>query len=121
MSMEVYQWLRLPWEPGETVLAEVIVFAVVMSVFEFALLTIISPKPRLRLLGNETGKMCLHVSFLTCNLIVHWGTVVGTMSSTLSFITSLATVWVAVKLFGSIKDGRFYTVGFLKYSIDELR
>lgn len=102
-------------------LAEVIVFAVVMSVFEFALLTIISPKPRLRLLGNETGKMCLHVSFLTCNLIVHWGTVVGTMSSTLSFITSLATVWVAVKLFGSIKDGRFYTVGFLKYSIDELR
>ena len=102
-------------------LAEVIVFAVVMSVFEFALLSMLSPKIRLRLLGNETGKMFLHVVFLTCNLIVHWGTVVGTMSSTLSFITSMATVWVAAKLFGSIKDGRFYTVGVIKYSIHELR
>ena len=102
-------------------LLAVFAFAVVMSVFEFILLSMIPPRVRLRLLGNDAAKMCFHVFFLTCNLIVHWGTVVGTMSSTLSFITSMVTVWVATKLFGSITDGRYYTVGILKYSIAELR
>ena len=102
-------------------LDEVIAFAAIMSVFEFVLLGMTTPKVRLRLLGSGTAKALLHISFLTCNLVVHWGTVVGTMSSTLSFVTSMGTVWLAEKLFGTIKNDRYYTVGVIKYSIEELR
>jgi hypothetical protein len=43
------------------------------------------------------------------------------MSATLSFVTSMFTLWVASKVFGFIVDGRYYTVGFIKYSTEELK
>ena len=102
-------------------LDEVIAFAIVMSVFEFVILVMVPPRARLRLLGNDTLKFLMHIGFLLVNLIVHWGTVVGTMSSTLSFITSLFVVALACKLFGFIKNDRHYHVGWVKYSIEEIK
>jgi hypothetical protein len=100
---------------------EVFAFALVMSIFEFALLSMMPPRTRLRLLGSDISKTICHISFLCANLWVHWGTIVGTMSSTLSFITSMATIWLASKLFGYIESDRYYHVGILKYSIGELK
>lgn len=102
-------------------IAEVLAFAIVMSAFEFVLLSMMSPRARLRLLGNHISKLICHVSFLLLNLWVHWGTVVGTMSSTLSFITSMATVWFATKVFGFITEDRYYTLGWIRYSTKELK
>lgn len=102
-------------------LDEVIAFAIVMSVFEFVILVMVPPRARLRLLGSQSLKFAMHIGFLIVNLIVHWGTVVGTMSSTLSFITSLVVVELACKVFGYIEGGRYYHVGWVKYSVGEIK
>ena len=102
-------------------LGEVISFAIILVAFEFVILCMVAPKLRLRLLGNEAARVSVHLIMLLINMWVHWGTVVGTMSATLSFVTSMFTLWVASKVFGFIRDGRYYTVGVIKYSVEELR
>jgi hypothetical protein len=102
-------------------LSEVISFAIILVAFEFVILMMVTPKLRLRLLGNDAARVSVHMGMLLINMWVHWGTVVGTMSATLSFVTSMFTLWVASKVFGSIRDGRYYTVGFIKYSTEELK
>lgn len=102
-------------------LDEVIAFAIVLVAFEFVILCMVPPKHRLRLLGNEGARIAIHLGMLIVNLYVHWGTVVGTMSATLSFVTSLGTLWLAAKVFGHIKDGRYYHVGWVKYSLSEIK
>ena len=101
--------------------AEVLAFAIILVAFEFVILVMVPPKLRLRLLGNEGARVSVHMIMLLINMWVHWGTIVGTMSATLSFVTSMFTLWIASKVFGSIRDGRYYTVGFIKYSIGELK
>lgn len=102
-------------------LAEVFAFAMVMCAFEFVVLSIVRPRTRLRVLGSEGGKMAVHIGIFMLNMIVHWGTVVGTMSSTLAFVVSLATLKLACNVFGYIKDDRYYHVGWVKYSCEELK
>ena len=102
-------------------LSEVISFAIILIAFEFVILMMVTPKLRLRLLGNDEARVSVHIGMFLINMWVHWGTVVGTMSATLSFITSMGTLWFAAKVFGSIRDGRYYTVGFIKYSTEELK
>ena len=102
-------------------LLEVIAFALVLSAFELVVIGMISPRYRLRLIGSDAGKIVVHVGMFMVNMVVHWGTIVGTMSATLSFITSIATLGIAAKLWGFLKDGRYYTVGLMKYSIAEIK
>ncbi|MDP2323507.1 MAG: hypothetical protein Q8N51_05700 [Gammaproteobacteria bacterium] len=101
-------------------LDEVISFAIILIAFEFVILMMVPPKYRLRLLGNSSARVACHIVILLLNMWVHWGTVVGTMSATLSFVTSMFTLWVASKVFGFITEGRYYTVGLVKYSTEEL-
>lgn len=98
----------------------VLLFGVLNVLFEFVLLAMLAPRLRLRLLGNEAASNALHVFFLVANLIIHWGTLIGTMSGVLAFVASILTVNVARKLFGTITEGRYYRVGFIKYSAEEL-
>lgn len=100
----------------ETVLA----FGLIISIFEFVLISMIPPRTRLRILGCSRKKLLFHIAMLSFNLIVHWGTAVGTMSATLAFICSLGVIWGAKKLFGFITQGRYYTIGFIRYNSDEL-
>lgn len=101
----------------ETVLA----FGLINVIFELVLLGMIPPRTRLRLLGSDGAKSLCHIAMLVINLTVHWGTVVGTMSSVTAFIASMGAVKAACWLFGSIKDDRWYTVGIIKYSSSELK
>lgn len=98
----------------------VFTFGLVTILFEFILLSMIPPRQRLRILGSEVASNAMHVFFLGLNLAIHWGTVVGTMSAILAFVSSIATVNVARKVFGTIR-GRQYKVGLVKYSIEELK
>lgn len=102
-------------------LSEVISFAIILVAFEFVILMMVPPKWRLRLLGSQAARTSCHIVILLLNMWVHWGTIVGTMSATLSFVTSMFTLWVASKVFGFIVDGRYYTVGLVKYSTEELK
>jgi len=97
----------------------VFVFGLVNIVFELVLISMVPVKPRLRLLGSNSRSL-LHVAMLLANLIVHWGTVIGTMSSIVAFCASILTVNIARKAFGFIESGRYYTVGWIKYSVKEL-
>lgn len=98
----------------------VLMFGALNVLFEFVLLCMVTPRLRLRLLGNEGACTMVHVSFLLSNLAIHWGTLIGTMSAVLAFVSSLLTVSVARKLFGVITEGRYYKVGLIKYSREEL-
>ena len=99
----------------------VLLFGVMNVLFEFVLLCMMSPRIRLRVLGSDAASHALHFSFLAINLAVHWGTLIGTMSSIFAFISSLFTVAIARRIFGTVKDGRFYTVGLIKYSVEQLK
>lgn len=99
----------------------VLLFGALNVLFEFVLLAMLTPRLRLRLLGSEAASNALHVFFLAANLAIHWGTLIGTMSAVLAFVSSIVTVRIARTVFGSIAEGRYYKVGLVKYSTEELR
>ena len=99
----------------------VFMFGFVYIMFELVLLSMLSPRTRLRVLGNPTTQSGIHLGMLLINLLVHWGTIVGTMSSVTAFIGSIVAVRGAQALFGKIVDGRHYTRGLIGYSASELK
>lgn len=99
----------------------VLLFGLINMIFELVLLSMVPPKHRLRLLGSKGASNALHFAFLLVNITIHWGTLVGTMSGVLAFVASIITVQFARKLFGRVVDNRYYHVGWIKYSAEELR
>ena len=99
----------------------VLLFGALNVLFEFVVLSMVPPRMRLRVLGNRNNQALIHVGVLLVNLIIHWGTLIGTMSGILSFVCSIVTIRIAQLVFGQIKDGRYYTVGLVKYSMEELK
>lgn len=99
----------------------VLMFGFMNIVFEFVLLSMLAPRWRLRVLGSASARNTLHVVFLLLNLVIHWGTLIGTMSAVLAFISSMLTVQLARKLYGFIEQGRYYHVGYIAYSRGELQ
>lgn len=99
----------------------VFLFGAMNVLFEFVLLSMLSPRRRLRLLGSPTAKSLMHIGFLVVNMVIHFGTLIGTMSAVLAFISSLVTVRFAEVLFGHITEDRYYHVGWIKYSVEELK
>lgn len=98
----------------------VLIFGLMNVVFEFILLSMVRPRTRLRILGNEGHCVALHFMCLALNLLIHWGTLIGTMSGIFSFICSIFTVVVARAVFGVIKEDRYYTRGLVGYAREEL-
>ena len=99
----------------------VVLFALIISVFEFVIVSMIPPRTRLRVLGNSRKKLLFHVAMGSLNLLVHWGTMTGTMAATLAFIMSIAIIWIAEKVYGNVTEDRYYRVGLVKYSVGEIR
>jgi hypothetical protein len=103
------------------VIEAVLLFGAMNVLFELVLLSMLPPRRRLRLLGSSTAKAFVHIGFLVVNMIIHFGTLIGTMSAVLAFICSLVTIRFAELLFGYISDDRYYHVGWIKYSAEELK
>ncbi len=101
-------------------ISAVLIFGLMNVVFEFILLSMLRPRTRLRILGNEGHCVALHFVCLALNLLIHWGTLIGTMSGIFSFICSIFTVMVARAVFGVIKEDRYYTRGLVGYAREEL-
>ena len=99
----------------------VVAFGLIISMFEFIIVGMIPPRTRLRMLGSKSQGLYFHIAMFSLNMILHWGTAVGTMSATLAFICSIGVIHCAKKLFGSITDDRYYTVGYIKYSVQEIK
>ncbi len=98
----------------------VLLFGLMNVLFEFIVLSMVSPKWRLRLLGTPSYQVVLHFACLLLNITIHWGTLVGTMSGIFSFICSIGTCAIARFVFGYVEQGRFYKVGLVKYRTEEL-
>lgn len=98
----------------------VFIFGLLNVMFEFILLSMLPPRTRLRLLGNQSMCVSLHFACLALNLAIHWGTLIGTMSGIFSFICSMATVSLAKLMFGSIVGTR-YKRGIFGYSLKEIK
>lgn len=101
-------------------ISAVLIFGLMNVAFEFILLSMLRPRTRLRLLGSEIACVYLHFVCLSLNLLIHWGTLIGTMSGIFSFICSIVTVMVARAVFGAIKEDRYYTRGLVGYAREEL-
>lgn len=101
-------------------ISAVLIFGLMNVLFEFILLSMLRPRTRLRILGNEGHCVALHFMCLALNLLIHWGTLIGTMSGIFSFICSIFTVVVARAVFGVIKEDRYYTRGLVGYAREEL-
>lgn len=99
----------------------VLLFGVMNVLFEFIVLSMVKPRTRLRLLGTYNACVVLHFACLAVNLVIHWGTLIGTMSGIFSFICSIGTVAFARFVFGYIEQGRYYKVGWVKYTRKELK
>lgn len=97
----------------------VFAFALVTAIAELVLLCMLKPRTRLRLLGNPTACHVVHILFLVCNLVLHWGTVVGSMTGVTAFITSILVMNLAKKAFGYIADSQYH-VGVIRYAHKEL-
>lgn len=98
----------------------VICFAVLLATFEFVLLSMVPPRYRLRLLGNQAACNAVHVFMLAINLAIHWGTVTGTMAATGSFVVSIVTVAVAKVVYGTIANDVRTRRGIIGYKNAEL-
>jgi hypothetical protein len=98
----------------------VITFAILLAAFEFVIISMIAPRWRLRLLGSSGARGVLHFGMLTLNLIVHWGTVTGTMAATGAFVVSLATVGLARIIYGEITNDIRTRRGLVGFSNAEL-
>jgi hypothetical protein len=98
----------------------VLIFGILLAVFEFVILSMIPPKYRLRLLGSRGGCTTVHVAMLMLNLWVHWGTVTGTMAATGAFVTSIITISVARLVYGTIVNDVRTRRGLIGYRNSEL-
>ena len=101
------------------VIEATLMFGVLLALFEFVALSMVPPYLRLRVLGSKPLSNCVHVLIMCANLYVHWGTVVGTMSATLSFVASMVTIKIARAVYGSF-DGRYYRTGIIRYATAEI-
>jgi hypothetical protein len=97
----------------------VLFFGLLNVLFEFVLLCMLPVKLRLRLLGNVAWQRAVHVMFLLVNLVIHWGTLIGTMSGIFAFVCSIFTMAIAKLWFGSISEDK-YKRGVLAYKVAEL-
>lgn len=98
----------------------VFTFAIMLALFEFIVISMIAPRYRLRMLGNNAACMTMHVLFFAANLWVHWGTVTGTMSATGAFIVSIVTVEIAKIAYGTVVGDRRVRRGIVGYKTEEL-
>lgn len=74
-------------------LATVLVFALITSIFELVLLMKFMSR---QTLSKRWVQYLCHAGAFTANIIVHWGTIVGTMTAITAGLVSFATVPAAL-------------------------
>ena len=98
----------------------VFTFALMLAIFEFALISMITPRWRLRLLGSHAGRVSTHVVMFGVNLLIHWGTVTGTMAATGAFCVSMVTMFIARLVYGEITNDIRTRRGLIGFTNEEL-
>lgn len=97
-------------------------FAVITALFEWMILAKLSPKTRVRVLRFPG---CITLTACVLNLVIHWGTVVGSMTAVTAGLASIFITTVARWYWGytmTANDGTlYYMPGQKKFTKEELK
>ncbi len=93
----------------------VFTFAFVSALFEFVVLMKIRPGTRCRVLGSGRWVSLIHILVVSANLIIHYGTITGTMTAVTAGLVSFATIPFTRWLSGYITAG-VYHPGRIRYN-----
>lgn len=106
----------------------VILFGLLSALFEALILMKVSPRIRLRLLGSPLLVTITHFVVIIFNLIVHFGTITGTMSAIVAGLASFAVIPLTRAYSGYIRtleiNGRReprYFAGTKRYPLEIIR
>lgn len=105
------------------IIQAVLLFAALSAAFEFAVLMKIKPRTRLRILGSTRTVGFIHLIVIVCNICLHYGTVVGTMTAVVAGLASFAAIPLARYLSGYIiktPHGEKFKPGVFTYHIKEI-
>jgi hypothetical protein len=94
----------------------VLVFALLSAIFEAVLLLKLPLRFRLRMLGSGTAVGVLHTLITVANLLIHWGTLTGSMTAVVAGLASFATVPLVRWYGGYIQHGRYFP-GVKRYDL----
>ncbi len=97
----------------------VLIFAALSAAFELVLVAKLPLRARLRLLGSPRLTICVHMFFIVCNLVIHFGTVTGSMTAIVAGLTSFLVMPLAKRVFGYICNKHYYP-GIKRYSLMEV-
>lgn len=98
----------------------VFLFAFVSALFEFVILMKLSPRTRLKLLGSPKAVALTHFFVVSANLIIHFGTITGSMTAITAGLASFITIPFARMLCGRISNNMYYP-GVIRYTGAQLR
>lgn len=99
--------------------AAVFVFSTLSAALEGLLLLKLKPRTRLRLLGSPISIFVLHSVIGVGNLLIHFGTVTGSMTAITAALTSFAVVPIVRWYSGYISNGLYFP-GIKQYLFSEL-
>lgn len=98
----------------------VFTFALVTMAFEFVLLMKLNPARRLRVLGSTRWVTTIHVLMIMINILIHFGTITGSMTAVTAGLTSFITIPLVRWISGQITNNHYFP-GIVKYSVDDLQ
>jgi hypothetical protein len=102
------------------IIEAVFVFGLLSALLEAIILTKLPLRVLLRILGDPRQVALIHLFVGIFNLIVHFGTVTGTMSAIVSALASFAVIPLIRARHGYIRREVYYR-GFKLYSIAAIR
>lgn len=102
------------------IIQAVLVFALLSATFETVILMKLPLKWRLRMLGSACAVGMVHIVITVANLLIHWGTVTGTMTAVTAGLASFITVPLVRRYCGYVKRNRYHP-GIKVYAQAELR
>ena len=93
----------------------VFTFAFVSALFEFVVLMKLKPRTRCRVLGSGRWVSLIHTVVIMGNILIHYGTLTGTMTAITAGLVSFATIPFTRWLSGYITAG-VYHPGRIRYN-----
>lgn len=97
----------------------VFTFAFVSALFEFVVLMKLKPRTRCRVLGSGRWVATIHTLTVLINILIHFGTITGTMTAVTAGLVSFATIPFTRWVSGHITAGVYYP-GRIRYTPQQL-
>lgn len=95
----------------------VLIFAALTAALEILILAKLSIPKRLRVLGYPT---LITATMFALNLIIHFGTMTGSMTAIVAALASIVTVEIARWYWGYIEKNRYYP-GKARFDVEQVK